>query len=367
MRRTNYIIRSLALAAAAALTGVCVCGCKAENDSENTSGYYVKTEYSYSIDELAGTISDALAEYDNHTDYDAAIEQDDIDSAVRRIKHFYPEYFWLNGYTTSSTSKRTSLSFMTLNDYSKDELRTMHDELIKAADDVIAQVPQTGTDFEKALFVHDYIVNNTRYATEKRGLDYNGLWGNAYGCLVEGSAVCQGYAEAYSLIMQRLGIECGVCSGQSDRGSHAWNYIKVDGEYYWVDVTWDDPEAESEEDGDKLRHNYFMMNDELMLRTRTIGDGQYYVPSCTSMKYNYFVMTNAYLSGYDLDEIGRILADNKEYGVAEMMFADAESFSAARNGLFDEQQIWELSDYAELGYTLNYSYDETMCVLQISY
>ena len=75
MRRTNYIIRSLALAAAAALTGVCICGCKAGRVSEQASGYSAKTEYSYSIDELAGTISDALAEYDNHTDYDAAIEQ----------------------------------------------------------------------------------------------------------------------------------------------------------------------------------------------------------------------------------------------------------------------------------------------------
>ena len=334
------------------------------NNSDDTPPIKV-TEYT--SDEIFETIASALAEYDNNTEYDAKLGQETIDKAVRKVKHFHPDYFWLNGYTTTSVGDSTTLEFMTLNDYSADELRQMHDELMSAVNDVISQVPTSLGEYEQALFVHDFLVNNTRYATEKLGVGYNGLWGNAYGCLVEGSAVCQGYAEAYSLIMQRLGIECGVCSGKSDRGSHAWNYIKIDGSYYWTDVTWDDPESENDEGGDRLRHNYFMINDELLLRTRSLDDDQYFIPSCDSMDRNYFVMTNAYLNGYNPDEIGRILADNAESGCAEMMFADEAGFTEAVNGLFEEQEIWELSEYAELGYTLSYACDDRMYVLEINY
>lgn len=55
-----------------------------------------------------------------------------------------------------------------------------------------------------------------------------------------------GYAKAYMLIMNELGIECGLVTGiaknsTGSSGGHAWNYINLDGDYYMVDVTWDDP------------------------------------------------------------------------------------------------------------------------------
>ncbi|MDO4863035.1 MAG: transglutaminase domain-containing protein [Ruminococcus sp.] len=348
----------------AALLSLQLGGCSFDYSSSESRES--SAEVSYSSDDVYETIASALSEYESLTHYSAKLSQDTIDEAVRKLQHFHPEYFWLNGYTTTSTSDSTVIDFMTLNDYSSDELRTMHTELITAADSVISQIPAGSSDYDKALFVHDYIVSSTAYATEKRGLNYNGLWGNAYGCLVDGSAVCQGYAEAFSLIMQRLGIECGVCTGQSDRGSHAWNYVKIDGAYYWVDATWDDPEAEGD-GGSKLRHNYFMIDDELLLRTRTLGDTQYFVPRCSTMDRNYFVMKNAYLRGYFPEEVGRVLAENADTGIAEIMFADEASFRSAVDGLFEGQEIWDLSGYAELGYTLSYSYDDKMYVLQINY
>lgn len=366
MAEKKYIMRAAALAAAAAVC-VMMTGCMSGGITAPVSTSNPQTKTSYTSDEVFEKLSAALSEYNNDTEFDAVLSQEAVDGAVDKVCHFYPDYFWLNGYTVTTNKDSTSVSFMTLNDYSADELRTMHEELIRAADKITAQVPAGSDDYSKALFVHDYIVNNTRYASEKLGLSYNGLWGTAYGCLVDGSAVCQGYAEAFSLIMQKLGIECGVCAGQSDRGSHAWNYIKTDGKYYWVDLTWDDPEAESSGDFGKLRHNYFMMDDELLLRTRTLNERQYYVPVCDSLDRNYFVMNNAYLNGYFPTEVGRVLAENADEGVAEIMFADETSFRSAVDGLFGNDEIWELSGYTELGYSLNYSCDETMYVLHITY
>ena len=367
MNENSMTKHGLFLAAIIIAVSLLISGCTAmqlsESREDNSDRF---SEESYSTEMIFEEISSSLAEFNNTTGFDTKIEQDSVDKAVQMVQHFYPEYFWLDGYVTTTDKFSTEVSFMTLNDYTEDELRTMHGKLISAAENVVSKIPAGSSNYEKALFVHDYIVNNTSYASDKREADHNGLWGNAYGCLVEGSAVCQGYAEAYSLIMQMLGIECGMCTGKSDRGSHAWNYVKIDGDYYWVDTTWDDPDMETGTD-DKLRHDYFMINDELMLRTRRINDNQYFIPICDSMDKNFFVMNNAYLRGYLPEEVGRILADNADTGVAEMMFEDEESFNKAIHGLFDEQEIWELSGYTGLGSTLTYSCDNEMYVLQITY
>lgn len=96
------------------------------------------------------------------------------------------------------------------------------------------------TDLEKAIALHDYLVINCEY-------DYANYLNNsipdtsysAYGVLVNGTAVCQGYALAYKLLLNKVGIECYMVSSKAM--NHAWNLIVLDGEYYQVDVTWDDP------------------------------------------------------------------------------------------------------------------------------
>ena len=353
----------IALISAAFLTSQ-LGGCGYHAHSNSSSGTE-EAAIEYTAENVAETMKAALEGFENFTEYDAQISQSVIDEAVKIVQHDCPQYFWLNGYATTTTNRSTSVSFTVLNDYTEDELRQMYTALDEAADDIISQIPAGSDDYRTALFIHDQLVQNTRYATEKTGLTYNGLWGNSYGCLVDGSAVCQGYAEAYQLIMQKLGNECGVCSGISDRGSHAWNYLKLDGDYYWVDVTWDDPESESDEGS--LRHNYFMINDEMLLRTRNIGSENYFVPKCTSLDSNYFVKKNAYFSGYSPGETGRVLAENADSGIAEMMFADKDAYDSAMTKLFDEQEIWELPGSPELGYRLTYYNDDNMYVIIINY
>lgn len=364
MLRYDIKKRAALLALTAAVIGAGLSGCLSEPKDASVPESAVTV---FSADDVFEALTASLSEYEDRTVFDAKLPQDTIDEAIKKIRSSHPEYFWINGYSTTMSGSETVVEFMTLNDYTPEQLREMHGELMSAVDDVISQVPTSLGEYEQTLFVHDYIVNSTSYAADKVSLSYNGLWGNAYGCLVDGRAVCQGYAEAYSLIVQKLGIECGVCSGQSIRGRHAWNYIKMDGAYYWVDVTWDDPEAEDGKTLNKLCHNYFMINDELLLRTRTIDEDTYFVPECTSMDRNYFVMTNAYLTDYDAGKIGRILADNADARLAEMMFADKDSFDNAIDSLFEKEEIWDLSEYADLGYGLNYAFDDNMYILEISY
>lgn len=141
-------------------------------------------------------------------------------------------------------------------------------ETISKAHDIISQIVKPGmTDYEKELAIHDYIVTHTQY-------DYDNFLNNtvpeesytAYGVLVKGTGVCQGYAAAMHMLLNMAGINTIIVTGTAKDGSstqnHAWNIVEVGGRYYHVDATWDDPITQ---DGQGiLSHQYFNLNDNEM-------------------------------------------------------------------------------------------------------
>lgn len=97
-------------------------------------------------------------------------------------------------------------------------------------------------DYEKVSDIHDYICENVEYEAAADGSD---IRRTAYGALIEGRAVCQGY----SVILYRLLLEAGIdnrivfgsgISPDGNTGPHTWNIVKLYGKYYYIDVTWDD-------------------------------------------------------------------------------------------------------------------------------
>ncbi len=135
---------------------------------------------------------------------------------------------------------------------------------------------QSMTDTEVALALHDYIALHAKYchAALNDAAGNPDAW-NAYGLIVNKTAVCQGYMLGYMDLL----LKCGIFSVPvtSDNIKHAWNAVEVEansGVYYHVDVTWDDPSISSP-DGDQdiagyVRHDYFMLTKE-ELRTINVG------------------------------------------------------------------------------------------------
>lgn len=130
------------------------------------------------------------------------------------------------------------------------------------------------TDFEKELILHDWLVDNGHYdqtvhdPATPDGLPHNK---DPYGLLVEGYGICLGYATAFQLLMDLAGVECITVVGASgwSKEDHAWNMVRLEGEWYGVDVTWDDqtltdPDSFSKEELSKRHHAYFnITSDEL--------------------------------------------------------------------------------------------------------
>lgn len=189
------------------------------------------------------------------------IPADQISDVVMLFLNRHPEYYWLcfescdveNGFAV--TLYEVQIPSMGKDGnyiYGSDA-----DNLEHAINEALAVIKPGMTDLDKALALHDYLVLHIAYAYK----DYiNGSLGgnvyNIYGALQEGKAVCQGYAYAYYILLKNVNIENRMVV--SNNMNHAWNMLKIDGKWYHVDVTWDDPVWDIL---GRVRHEYFMLSD----------------------------------------------------------------------------------------------------------
>lgn len=146
-------------------------------------------------------------------------------------------------------------------------------EAEKLAKKVIDKIITKGmSDFEKTKAIHDYMVVNIDY-------DYKNYLNNtipyesytSLGALKKKYAVCAGYAKAFQLLCDKAGLDCIYVTGDVPTGSHAWNQVKIDGKWYNVDVTWDDPVSSDKKFDDHKynRYSYFLISDKEMYQDHT--------------------------------------------------------------------------------------------------
>ena len=204
------------------------------------------------------------------------------------------------------------------------------------------------TDYQKELKLHDYLVN---YCTYSHGSAENENEYRAYGALVEGQAVCNGYAEAMALLLSCAGVENQYVIGtarssrsvaqekaaQDDSGNtenHAWNIVRVNGTWYHLDTTWDDPVGDQE----LVSHAYFNLSDAMMSRDHTWNKENYDI--CPDMSWNYFYREHRYFeASSDLDYFVTQDVTIRPYGVHEYAFAQFDMTPNTLSGLSTVQSI----------------------------
>ena len=126
---------------------------------------------------------------------------------------------------------------------------------------VVAEVIRDGmSDYEKALALHDWLIYHANY-------DYSYTYYYPDGVLLRGTGVCQSYALAYEILLQEAGVSSQYVSGGAGGGGHAWNLVKMDGDWYYVDCTWDDPGT-----GGYERHDYFGLTSEMLSADHDWGE-----------------------------------------------------------------------------------------------
>ena len=145
--------------------------------------------------------------------------------------------------------------------YTTEEIENINkkvDEIIKS------NINNTMDDYEKIKVIHDYLINNSKYDVERnngKGSVYNSY--KAYGPLFQGYATCNGYTDAMAIFLNKFGIKnykIATTPENENSTGHIWNAVYINDKWLHLDVTWDDPVAESGKD--YLLHKYFLVNND---------------------------------------------------------------------------------------------------------
>lgn len=145
-------------------------------------------------------------------------------------------------------------------------LRTKYNRLLDEIDNACnALYFDQMTDLDKLLLAHDYVTDSNVYYTDSSGSHGDGYSYNAYGALVNKQCVCQGYATAYYALLKELGFNednIDFVLSVSGNTRHIWNIVRLDGKWYHVDATWDDPTYNNYDMYDlskqRTSHKYFL-------------------------------------------------------------------------------------------------------------
>ncbi len=219
---------------------------------------------SRAVQNLEQYIVEALENYQQNIDVSAyQISREEAYNIIFQILNHNPGLFYVDGTVGTSYNPTTNMvtSYKVTYLGTPEEIDQQRQELEEAADQAAAQTDISMTDVEKALTVHDYLVQNCEYDYDRlESGQLPNISHTAYGALVKGMAVCDGYGDAYTYIMEdKLGIPCELVT--SDAMAHAWNMIQIGGKWYHVDVTWDDPVRDCI---GRVGHNYFMLSDKVI-------------------------------------------------------------------------------------------------------
>lgn len=209
----------------------------------------------------------------------------------------YPEIFYpdlsvkCSYYYNSSTNEITSYNLLVTYPNDNATINTMKTKFNSKVQDIKNNyLSKATTALEKEYIIHDYIIQNTKY-------DYDNYNNNtipnishtAYGSLINGVAVCDGYSKAARLFLRDSGVEVGIV--ESQEMNHAWNYVKIDGYYYFLDLTWDDPDYS----GDDVEYRYFnATTSEMKSGTNPHVWDEAGYPSSTNAKFSFLRNGNLY-------------------------------------------------------------------------
>ena len=235
-------------------------------------------------------ISDGLKNYDDSIELSCKINE-------ASLKKVYESVIYSEESQMFCTSHAYKYSYLESEDivnfiepcynFTPEECEQIQGKIDEQTQVIKKEVTSGMSDIEKIKVIHDYIIKKCEYADLTKCTEEEVVFkmekehfGDAYGALIGGSAICEGYSRAFKYICNSFGIGCELVSGTGDNTEHMWNMVQIDDRWYHVDVTWDDPVINGVSDESTVVYDYFCLPDEKILEDHIIEEGVLLYPRC---------------------------------------------------------------------------------------
>ena len=240
-----------------------------------------------------------------------------IDQVFQCVLLDHPEIFYTDGYSFVKYTLGDEIKKITFKGtyvYDQEEKKIKEKEIEEAALKLLTGISADATDYEKVKYVYETIVNQTEYNLEAEDNQ------NICSVFLNRSSVCQGYAKAVQYLLTKLNIPSTLVIGTVENGEgHAWNLVKINNQYYYLDATWGDAsylfhlndKKQELQNLPAINYDYLCVTTEEILRTHSLGDIAP-MPLCDSLEANYYVREGAYFTEVNYDQLAQLLERYKE-------------------------------------------------------
>jgi len=282
---------------------------EADYSNISSSDRKLSTRSISKIDVIKQKILEEINNYNEDLSFDSSYgivkgSETDIEKVYFELTYEHPEIFWISSTISVSSNAFGTTNLYLRNLYDKDTIISKRAELNNKVKEITDKY-KSYSDLRKVYEINDYLLENATYnydcldveipsstinsGTNRQGYlddtrriakEYASTSENytAYGALMNGLCVCEGYSKAFSLLANEYGIENGIVL--SEEISHGWNYVNIDGNYYQLDLTWNDTNDEK----NIYPYKYFnVSNSQMKIVHDWTSDN---VPNCTDTTYD---------------------------------------------------------------------------------
>lgn len=284
-------------------------------------------------------------------DFYLTLSQDDsIDRCYHAVLKDHPEIFWVHNHEKIYKTTYSDSDYCTFTPgyiYTESEISEIQNAMEAGFQEVSSLIPADASDYEKVRNVYTYVIDNTQYQASDDDQSIAGVFWKK-------EAVCAGYAGAVQYLLERIGVPCIYVDGstQGSTEGHAWNIVKLDGEYYYVDATNGDQPDFLNGNAAQLEEHKTIIYDYLCpfpeeYEKKYIRSEELTVPDCTAKDMNFYVLNQGCFDGYDWETIYDYCKMRLDNGAAvvRFKFSNQEAFAAACNELLDNGEVQNVAQY----------------------
>lgn len=228
-------------------------------------------------------------------------DSDKVSDIFQNVIDDHPEIFYINPeFQYTDTHK---FIFIPKFNFSKEQVENTNRAIQQKTNEIIQKANQQKDDIQKAKILYDYIIKSVEYK-EQTDVDQR-----IPSALLDQKSVCAGYARAYQYLLHQINIPCAYITGDSKveteskpgYDGHAWNMVKINGDYYYCDTTWGDT---VDDDMEHACYAYFLMDSDDMLKCYQ-PDGAY--EKTLELGNPYFHSIDGYMNKYDENVLSRAI------------------------------------------------------------
>lgn len=270
----------------------------------------------------------------------------------------YPEIFYTDGYSYEQykfAGNIQKISYFPNYIMTSEEISQNQAMIEQVVNEYLAELPQNASDYDKVKYVYEMVILNTEYNLDAPDNQ------NICSVFLGRESVCLGYAKAVQYLLQRINVEATVVTGSVLTGeSHAWNLVKINGQYYYVDATWGDASYTGTTGEDTalfaINYDYLCITTQDITKTHIINH-PISVPDCIVQIDNYYVKEGLYLTSMDTMLVENIFNSAKSQGLTcvSIRCANQVVYQDFKLNMLDNQQIFQYLDSGTttLAYTTN--------------